>query len=76
MLLDSIGKELNFGMKIPVSFKKREKNLYDYAKGKRNPSAYIKDLIDADMNKHNKVSNNAFIDSSLNSEEEEFEIRV
>ena len=37
------------GLKIPVSFKKTEMDLYNYVKGKRNPSCYIKDLIEKDM---------------------------
>lgn len=37
------------GLKIIVSFKKTEKELYNYTKSKRNPSCYIKDLIEKDM---------------------------
>lgn len=50
-------------MKIPISFREIEKELYDYAKSKRCPSAYIKDLIEADMKKSQKkefISNNTF----------------
>ncbi|MBQ3420928.1 MAG: hypothetical protein IJH34_04535 [Romboutsia sp.] len=41
------------GLKIPVSFKKTEMDLYNYVKGKRNPSCYIKDLIEKDMKSNN-----------------------
>lgn len=37
-------------MKIPISFKRNEIELYEWVMSKRNYSAYIKDLIDADMN--------------------------
>lgn len=36
-------------MKIPVSFKQRELNLYLHCMGKVSPSAYIKELIIKDM---------------------------
>lgn len=36
-------------LKIPVSFKQRELNLYLYCMGKVSPSAYIKELIIKDM---------------------------
>ena len=37
-------------MKIPVSFKKEEGDLYKFIKSKRNASVYIKDLVEEDMN--------------------------
>lgn len=38
-------------MKIPVSFKEEEIDIYKYIKSKRNFSVYIKDLVEADMKK-------------------------
>lgn len=38
-----------YGVKIPVSFKKDEIHIYNYIRGKRNYSDYIKDLVEADM---------------------------
>lgn len=40
-------------MKIPISFKKSEKEIYDYICSKRDKSAYIKDLVEADMKSKN-----------------------
>ncbi|UYZ39096.1 hypothetical protein OD350_28910 (plasmid) [Clostridium beijerinckii] len=48
-------------MKIPVSFRRTEKEIYDYAKGKRCPSAYIKDLIEDDMRRE-KMEGNSYSD--------------
>lgn len=48
-------------MKIPVSFKKEEKDMYDYVDKKLSPSIYIKELIRDDMErnkKQEKKSNN------------------
>lgn len=38
-------------LKIPISFAENEEeiNMYNYVKGKRSQSAYIKDLIEEDM---------------------------
>lgn len=36
-------------LKIPISFKEKEKAIYDFIKSKRNYSDYIKDLVEADM---------------------------
>ena len=49
------------GLKIPISFKREEMNLYNYVKGKRNVSCYIKDLIEKDMksNNRNNVNSNS-----------------
>lgn len=41
-------------MKVSVSFKDHEKDLYDYLKTKRSISVYLKDLIEADMKKNKK----------------------
>ena len=38
-------------LKLYVSFKEKEKYLLDHVKNKRDYSAYIKDLIEADMKK-------------------------
>lgn len=45
-------------MKIPVSFKQYEKNIYDFIKKKRSPSVYIKDLVEADMKKSENLKTN------------------
>lgn len=42
-------------LKIPISFKKNEKHIYDYIKSKRNYSDYIKDLVEEDMKKNTEV---------------------
>lgn len=44
--------------RINLSFKEEELNLYLYIKSKRNASVYIKDLIEADMKKNNKLTDN------------------
>ena len=54
-------------LKIPVSFKKDEENLYKYTKSKRNASCYIKDLIEKDMKSSKKDNINNFIDKNKNS---------
>jgi hypothetical protein len=40
-------------MKVPLSFKSKEKPIYDYLmkKGKLSPSVYIKQLIENEMEK-------------------------
>jgi hypothetical protein len=38
-------------LRIPLSFKEKEKDLYDFVMSKKSPSAYIKELIDADRQK-------------------------
>ncbi len=43
------------GMKIPISFKENEKEIYDWIKSKRNFSVYIKDLVEEDMKKNKEV---------------------
>lgn len=49
-------------MKVSVSFKDHEKDLYDYLKTKRSISVYLKDLIEADMknNKKQPLQDNNF----------------
>lgn len=42
-------------LKIPVSFGEKEIDIYNYIKSKRNYSVYIKDLVEADMNKNNSI---------------------
>ena len=54
-------------LKIPVSFKKDEENLYKYTKSKRNASCYIKDLIEKDMKSSKKDNVNNLIDKNKNS---------
>ena len=36
-------------MKIPVSFKKTEIELYQFLSSKRSPSNYVKDLLEKEM---------------------------
>lgn len=36
-------------MKIPISFKQSEIDIYEFIKNKRNCSVYIKDLVEDDM---------------------------
>lgn len=43
-------------MKVPLSFKDSEKDLYDFLKKHRNVSAYLKDLIEADMKKQEELN--------------------
>lgn len=38
-------------LKIPISFKENEIELYNWIKCKRNYSCYLKDLVAADMKK-------------------------
>lgn len=40
-------------MKIPISFKESEKEIYSFIKSKLSPSIYIKELVIADMKKSN-----------------------
>lgn len=37
-------------LKITISFKEKEKDLYDFIKSKRDCSCYIKDLVEDNMN--------------------------
>lgn len=55
-------------LKIPVSFKQEEIELYNFAKSKRNASCYIKDLIENDK-KSSKKDNINFnpVDENKNS---------
>ena len=54
-------------LKIRVSLKKDEENLYKYTKSKRNASCYIKDLIEKDMKSSKKDNINNLIDKNKNS---------
>lgn len=38
-------------MKIPISFKKSEEELYNFLNSKRSPSIYVKDLLEKEMKK-------------------------
>lgn len=40
-------------MKIPISFKTGEEDLYNFLKSKRSPSVYIKDLLEKEMGNNN-----------------------
>lgn len=52
-------------LRIQLSFKENEKNLYDYIKSKFNYSAYLKELVLKDMEKENNaMSRNEMINSS------------
>jgi len=41
-------------LRIPLSFKEKERDLYEYVMRKKSPSAYIKELIEADRQKRDK----------------------
>ncbi|MDB1923565.1 hypothetical protein ABHA37_17435 [Clostridium tertium] len=45
-------------LKIPISFAENEEeiNMYNYVRGKRSQSAYIKDLIEEDMIKKGLIN--------------------
>jgi hypothetical protein len=45
-------------MKIPISFKKSEKELYDFLSKKRSPSNYVKDLLEKEMLKEKGSTKN------------------
>ena len=40
-------------MKVPISFKESEIDLYNFLKSKRSPSNYIKDLLEKEMQQNN-----------------------
>ena len=40
-----------YGMKISISFKENENDLYNFLKNKRSPSNYVKDLLEEEMKK-------------------------
>lgn len=44
-------------LKISLSFKENEVEMYEYIKTKRNASCYIKDLIEKDMGINNYTRN-------------------
>ncbi len=44
-------------LKISLSFKENEVEMYEYIKTKRNASCYIKDLIEKDMRINNYTRN-------------------
>lgn len=55
-------------LKIPVSFKQEEIELYNFAKSKRNASCYIKDLIENDRKSIKKDNINFdYVDKNKNS---------
>ena len=51
-------------MKLCISFKKFELELFNYATKHRSVSAYIKDLIEADMKENMKVNKEKGEDNS------------
>lgn len=53
------------GLKINLSFKQEEVDLYNYLKSKRNASVYMKDLIEADMKKDNKPSEKREVNNTV-----------
>lgn len=55
-------------MKIPISFKKTEKDLYDFLNSKRSPSCYIKDLLEKEMNQNNNSNMNTEVVNNNNLE--------
>lgn len=42
-------------MKISISFKENESDLYNFLKSKRSPSNFIKDLLEEEMKKNNNI---------------------
>jgi len=42
-------------LRIPLSFKEKERELYNFVMSKKSPSAYIKELIDEDRKKKDKL---------------------
>ena len=56
-------------MKIPISFKKSEKDLYDFLNSKRSPSCYVKDLLEREMYQdNNSESNKKEVDNNNSSD--------
>jgi hypothetical protein len=56
-------------MKIPISFKKTEQDLYDFLNSKRSPSCYIKDLLEKEMNQNNNSKVNTEVVDNNNSDD-------
>ncbi|MEX0050346.1 hypothetical protein AB2T85_06820 [Clostridium butyricum] len=56
-------------MKIPISFKKTEQDLYDFLNSKRSPSCYIKDLLEKEMQQNNNSNMNTEVVNNNNSDE-------
>ena len=57
-------------MKIPVSFKKTEIELYQFLSSKRSPSNYVKDLLENELIKEkgeNSIQNEKTPQNPLNS---------
>lgn len=48
-------------LKVIISFKQEEIELYNFVKEKRNASCYIKDLIENDISPKNKVNINPVV---------------
>lgn len=56
-------------MKIPISFKKTEQDLYDFLNSKRSPSCYIKDLLEKEMQQNNNSNKNTEVVNNNNSDD-------
>lgn len=56
-------------MKIPISFKKTEQDLYDFLNSKRSPSCYIKDLLEKEMHQNNSSNMNTEVVNNNNSDD-------
>ena len=52
-------------LKVIISFKKEEIELYNFVKRKRNASCYVKDLIEKDISPKSKVNINPNKDNDL-----------
>ena len=74
--MDFINMEGVYGVKIPVSFKKDEIHIYNYIRGKRNYSDYIKDLVEADMKKSVAKDDKAEIYNKFDSTNNSMEIDI
>lgn len=56
-------------MKIPISFKKTEQDLYDFLNSKRSPSCYVKDLLEKEMQQNNNLNMNTEVVNNNNSDD-------
>lgn len=60
-------------LKLYVSFKEKEKDLLDHVKNKRDYSAYIKDLIEADMEKDAGHRSKQYVNASISNNDLDFD---
>ena len=49
-------------MRIPVSFKETEKDLFQFVAKKKSPSAYIKELVEEDKQKKNPTKQQSILE--------------